>query len=134
MPWKSAFADAAYPISRVLMKPFTNNKISNDLRKLLFNRRLSGLQTAMSEYVFGRWVRRFPNIKDLKTFLTQLQKTILATAILQNIAMHWDEDDVGVTDDGAHDDKDGGGGGDERGIDARTARQMSRQTLLDMPA
>ena len=134
MPWKSAYADATYPISRVLMKPFTNNKISNDLRKLLFNRRLSGLQTAMSEYVFGRWVRRFPNIKDLKTFLTQLQKTILATVILQNIAMHWDENYVGVTDDGAHDDKDGGGGGDEGGMDARTARQMLRPTLLEMPA
>ena len=48
--------------------------------------------------------------------------------------MHWDENYVGVTDDGAHDDKDGGGGGDEGGIDARTARQMSRQTLLEMPA
>ena len=63
-----------------------------------------------------------------------MQKTILATAILQNIAMHWDEDDVGVTDDGAHDDKDVGGGGDEGGMDARTARQMLRQTFLEMPA
>ena len=38
---------------------------------------------------------------------------------------------MGVTDDGAHDDKDGGG---EGGMDARTARQMLRQTLLEMPA
>ena len=63
----------------------------------------------ISEYVFGRWVRRFPSIKDLRTFLTQSQKTILATAILKNIAMHWDEDYVDVPDDGAHDDGDDGG-------------------------
>ena len=73
---EECFADATYPISRVLMKPFTNNEISNDTWKLLLNRRLSGLQTVLSEYVFGRWVRRFPNIKDLNKFLTQLQKTI----------------------------------------------------------
>ena len=127
-----AAADSAYPISSVIMKPFTDNESANDPRKRLFNRRLSGLRTVMSENVFGRWVRRFPIIKDLRTFLTQSQKTILATAILQNIAVHWDEDDVGVPDDGVHGDgDDGGGGGDEGGMDARTAGQILRQRLLE---
>ena len=37
---------------------------------------------------------------------------------------------MGVTDDGAHDDKDGGGGGDEGGIDARTTRQMKEANIV----
>ena len=50
--------------------------------------------------------------------------------------MHLDKDDVGVPDDGAHDDGDDEGcGGDEGGMDARTTRQMLQQTLLnEMPA
>jgi hypothetical protein len=134
----TAAADSAYCISRVLVKPFTQNESANDPRKRLFNRRLSGLRTVMTENIFGRWVKRFPIIKDLRTFLTQSQKTILATAILQNIAVHWDEDDVDVADDAPHDDGDDGGGedeGDEGRINVRTEGQMLRETLMvNMPA
>ena len=40
--------DTGYPISEVLMKPFTMNEADGDRRKRLFNRKLSGARTVMS--------------------------------------------------------------------------------------
>ena len=46
-------------------------------------------------------MRRFPICKDLRTHLQQAQKTIMATAILQNMAAEWCEVDMAGADDDA---------------------------------
>jgi hypothetical protein len=53
----------------------------------LFNARLSGLRTVMSENVFGIWKKRFPVLRMLRTHYPTSKDVILATAILHNIAM-----------------------------------------------
>ena len=58
----------------------------------------------MTENIFGWWCRRFPIIKDLRTHLTQSQKTIVATAILQNITVAWQEPEVDGEDENDDDD------------------------------
>ena len=40
-------------------------------------------------------------MKDLRTHLLQVQKTIMATAILQNMATDWSEEDVDAAEDEA---------------------------------
>ena len=40
-------------------------------------------------------------MKDLRTHLLQAQKTIMATAILQNMATDWSEEDVDAAEDEA---------------------------------
>ena len=40
-------------------------------------------------------------VKDLRTHLLQAQKTIMATAILQNMASDWCEEDVDAAEDEA---------------------------------
>ena len=49
-----AAGDSAYPISKVMMKPYSQAVSERDPRMRLFNRRLSGLCTVMSKCVFGR--------------------------------------------------------------------------------
>ena len=43
--------DSGYPISEVLMKPFPIAEAAQCPRKRLFNRRISGLRTVMSENI-----------------------------------------------------------------------------------
>ena len=76
--------DSGYPISEVLIKPYTTDEAGRDPVKRLFNRRLSGLRTVMSENIFGVWKRRFPIINALRTDFELSRKIILATAILFN--------------------------------------------------
>ena len=45
--------DTGYPISENLVKPYTTAEAGRDRTKRLFNRRLSGLRTVMSECLFG---------------------------------------------------------------------------------
>jgi hypothetical protein len=49
--------DSAYPISPVLMKPYSNREAQADPLSRLFNARLSALRTVMSENVFARLVK-----------------------------------------------------------------------------
>ena len=77
--------DSGYPISEVLIKPFTTAEAANDPRKRLFNRRHSGLRTVMTENIFGVWKRKFPILKGLRTDFNFSQKIILACAILFNL-------------------------------------------------
>lgn len=79
-------ADTAYPISDVVIKPYLAEEALNDRRKRLFNRRLSGMRTQMTECIYGMWKRRFPILRDLRYFVELSQKVILATAILENMA------------------------------------------------
>ena len=47
----------------------------------------------MSENIFGVWKRRFPILRNLCIHLELSQKVILATAILENMARAWGEED-----------------------------------------
>ena len=131
-------ADSGYPISDVLIKPFPTNDAGQDRRKRLFNRRISGLRTVMSENIYGVWKRRFPIIKALRTHFQLSQKLIVATAILFNMGRIWG--------DGEPDDEDGEGGdhADHEAVEecnfvveeghpssVRIRGQAERQRLLD---
>jgi hypothetical protein len=90
--------DAAYPISGVLIKPYSVAEAGRNHRKRLFNQRLSGLRTAMTENVYGVWKRRFPCLDLLRCHLPLAQDIILATAVLHNISIRWKAETF--TDDG----------------------------------
>lgn len=102
--------DSGYPISEVLIKPYSNNEADGDRRKRIFNRKLSGARTVMSENIYGVWKRRFPIIKALRTDFRLSQKIICATAILFNLGRMWsdddDDDDLESDDDSDQDDGD----------------------------
>ena len=68
----------------------------------------------MSECLFGVWKRRFPILKNLRTDFSLSQRIVVATAILQNMARMWedeepsdDEEDSDSDDD--HSDEDDAG-------------------------
>ena len=90
-----------YPISEVLIKPFSTAEAANDPRKRTFNRRLSGLRTVMTENIFGMWKRKFPILKALRTDFTFSQKIIIACAILFNLGRieRGEEDDKVSSDE-----------------------------------
>ena len=46
----------------------------------------------MTEDIFGRWKKRFPILRNLRCHLELSQKIIVTTAILENIAHSWNED------------------------------------------
>jgi len=128
--------DSAYPISELLQKPYPVDEAHNDRRKRLFNKRLSGLRTLMSECIYGRWKRRFPVVKALRTHLEFSQKTIVATAILFNLARDFDDEDLEEEDDEDSDDEEED---DEQGlrdgvgtseIATRLRGQLEREKLL----
>ena len=66
--------DSGYPISEILIKPYTTAESAQDARKRLFNRRLSGLRTVMSENIYGVWKKRFPILKCMRTDYVLSQK------------------------------------------------------------
>lgn len=76
--------DSGYPISEILIKPYSTAEAANSRRKRLFNSRLSGLRTVMSENLYGVWKKRFPVLKALRTNVVYSQKIIIATAALFN--------------------------------------------------
>ena len=102
--------DSAYPISEVLMMPFSVPDAANCPRKRLFNRRLSGLRTVMSENISGTWKRRFPILKAMRTDLILSQKIVVATGILFNISRMWKDegpDDESDSEDDSDDEERG---------------------------
>ena len=56
--------DSAYPISDILMKPYPTDQAERNRWKRLFNRRLCGLRSEMTECTFGIWKRRFPCVSS----------------------------------------------------------------------
>ena len=87
-------ADSGYPISEVVIKPYSTAEGAQDPRRRAFNSKLSGVRTVMTENLFGIWKRRFPILKALRTDFRLSQKIIVATAVLFNIGqMLNDEDD-----------------------------------------
>ena len=85
--------DSGYPISEILIKPYTTVESGQDRTKRLFNRRLSGLRTVMSENIYGVWKRRFPILKSMRTDFLLSQRIIVATAVLFNIGRLWGEEE-----------------------------------------
>lgn len=79
--------DSAYPMSEVLVKPYTAVESVNDRSMRLFNKRLSGIRTRTTENVYATWKRRFPVIKQLRYTLFHSQNTIIATGVLHNFAI-----------------------------------------------
>ena len=76
----------------MLIKPYGTAEAGNNRRKRLFNSRLSGLRTVMSENQFGVWKRRFPILKGLRTHFELSQKIVVATAILFNFGRMLNDD------------------------------------------
>ena len=64
----------------------------------------------MSENIYGRWKKRFPILKNMRTDLELSQKIIISTAVLHNIAqILGDEDfDDGYEEDESRDEEDDG--------------------------
>ena len=89
-PWYLA-GDAGYPLSPVLIKPFLN-PVNRQQR--LFNARLSGARTVMTENVYGIWKKRFPVMTNLRFHHAKAMKAVLATAILHNYAISRNDTDV----------------------------------------
>jgi hypothetical protein len=83
--------DSAYPISPVLLKPYSNVEAQNNPRMLLFNARLSAIRTRMSENVFARWKGTFPILRMMRAHYHHAKIIITATAILHNIAIKFGE-------------------------------------------
>jgi hypothetical protein len=65
--------DSAYPISTLLVKPYSVDEASRDDSKLLFNQRLSGLRAAMTENVCGVWKKRMACLNQLQCHLPLAQ-------------------------------------------------------------
>ena len=83
--------DSAYPISPVLLKPYSNVEAGNNARVKLFNARLSAIRTRMSENVFARWKGMFPILRMMRAHYHHAKIIITATAILHNIAIKFGE-------------------------------------------
>ena len=130
--------DTGYPISENLTKPYSNQEAGADRKTRLFNKRLSGLRTAMSECLFGVWKRRFPVLKNLRTDFELSQKTIVATAVLFNIARRWGDDGPEDEDNEEEpdDDEDDGAPGfvvqEGNTASIRLRGQVARDRLRDM--
>ena len=101
--------DSGYPSSENLVKPYSTAESANDPQKRLFNQRLSGLRTVMSECLFGVWKARFPILRNLRTKFDLSQKIVVATAVLFNLARMWEDVDIQEEEE----DDDAGGEGDD---------------------
>jgi hypothetical protein len=83
--------DSAYPISTVLVKPYSNREALDDALKRLFNKRLSSIRTRMSENVFARWKNTFPILRKMRAHYDHAKIIIIATAILHNLSIKFGE-------------------------------------------
>ena len=83
--------DAGYPLSATLIKPFQN---PNDHAQRLFNVRLSGARTVMTENIYGIWKRRFPVLTNLRFNHGKAMKAVVVPAILHNFAIKMGDEDV----------------------------------------
>ncbi len=84
--------DSAYPISDVLMKPYSNEDALYDATKALFNSRLCGIRTMMTENLFALWQRRFPILNHNRMDKENVIATVGATGILHNISILWNDE------------------------------------------
>jgi hypothetical protein len=55
-----------------------------------------GIRTIMTENIIGLWKRKFPNLKlGIRTKVSFACDIIVATAVLHNLAVRWNEPDPG---------------------------------------
>ena len=73
------------------MKPYAN-PVGHPQR--LFNIRLSGARTVMTENIYGIWKRRFPVLTNLRFHHGKAMKAVVVTAILHNFAIAMGDHDV----------------------------------------
>ncbi len=84
-------ADKAYPLSRNMITPFREPEINRALtqaekeRMRLFNGKMSGARTELTECMFGRLVKMFPLLNQLRYFMKDNQVLIMVCLILYNI-------------------------------------------------
>ena len=81
--------DSAYPLSDVLMTPYSEDESRRDDLKCLFNVRHSQARVEMTENIYGILKRRFPIVKYIRTNLSNAKKITAAAAVLHNIALDW---------------------------------------------
>jgi hypothetical protein len=86
--------DSAYPISEVCITPYLVAAAIADPTKSLFNRRHSGLRTVCTENIYGRWKRRWRCLKMLRQKHAWARETVIACAVLHNLAILWGEEDL----------------------------------------
>lgn len=100
--------DSAFPISDVLIKPYTRAETDGNLRRVRFNSKLSGIRTVMTENLFAVVKRRFPWIKNMRPDYMAAREAIWCTFALNNVAQRWSEqlpdDGDGIEDDPVEDD------------------------------
>lgn len=112
--------DSAYPLSPVMVAPFSKDEAAADEKKRLFNIRLCGLRTEMTENIYGMLKKRFPILRQLRFKMAKAQQVILCTAILHNICIEWGDEDL--PDDQADlNDDDVQGPGDDHPADHQAA-------------
>ena len=66
--------DSAFPISDVLVKPYSNQDALDDPRKRLFNLRHSGLRTEMTENIYAMLKRRWHILKHMREDYSQAKR------------------------------------------------------------
>ena len=90
-PREICLGDSAFPISDVLITPYSQEVERRNPEIRLFNYRHSAARVEMTECIYGIWKRRFPIIKSLRVHLPNAYKVITATAILHNLSVMWGE-------------------------------------------
>jgi len=75
--------DSAYSIGIGMITPFPHK--TQDAQERQFNRRHSGIRTLFTECVFGRLKRMYPVLTDLRYYVENSQKVIMACCILFNL-------------------------------------------------
>ena len=112
--------DSAYPISKTLMKPYLR---PTDVKKIVFNKKVSAIRTIMTENLIGLWKRRFPALSlGIRTKLSTACDIIVATAVLHNLTILWDEPEV---PEGDNEDEEEEDDGDGAGLPAQGLRQQA---------
>ena len=90
-PREICLGDSAFPISDVLITPYSQEAARRDRDIRLFNYRHSAARVEMTECIYGIWKRRFPILKSLRVNLPNAYKIITGTAILHNLSVLWNE-------------------------------------------
>ena len=84
-------ADKAYPLTRNIITPFREPEINRAPtqeekdRMRLFNGKMSGARTELTECMFGRLVKMFPILNQLRYYMEDNQVMIMVCLILYNL-------------------------------------------------
>ena len=83
-PRHICLGDSAFPISDVLITPYSTAESNDDRNKALFNGKLFRARSEMTENIYVIWKLRFP-IRWLNVKLKNAYEIIIATKILHNL-------------------------------------------------